>query len=251
MKISTKIMNIVMGTAMIGLLGACSNQFSTPVEGLNKSASSGDTPDGPAPSEPINTPSDFSKLETRGVVDGGIYGGNWAFDLDKENNALLLNLPIPLPIIQDISVDLPDLPGAKIKTYKDSGGKLQVVVSIPLKYIVKGVTFLPSARTLPNGDALPGIPSGEAATLGMSLGSNQNVHLYVGVNAVGLYVESSYIPEYIGMTTPIKNEAGTRILGYFSIVPKKSTYKGGLFVAFPLPNDIARIIDEHLASIIQ
>ncbi len=230
------------------LMSGCSSQFS-PGSGSSQQSSSS-TDNGSSGGGVVTPPSEFAKLDAKGVVDGGTYDGNWAFDLDKANNALLVNLPIPAAPGLQLNMELPSLPGAKIKTYQDSNGKNQVVVSVPLKYIVKGVNFLPATR-LPSGDALPMMPSGEAASLGVSLGTNQNVHLYVGVNAVGLFVESSYIPEYISLTTPIKNQAGTRILGYFTIVPKKTDYKGGLFVAFPIPNDIARIIDEHLGSIIQ
>lgn len=242
------VLNFATSALCLALMSGCSSQFSTP--GLGSSNQSSGSTDNGSSGGVANPPSEFQKLDAKGVVDGGTYDGNWAFDLDKTNNALLVNLPIPAAPGLQLNVDLPSLPGAKIKTYVDGNGKNQVVVSVPLKYVVKGVNFLPATR-LPNGNALPMMPSGEAASLGVSLGTNQNVHLYVGVNAVGLYVESSYIPEYISLTTPIKNEAGTRILGYFTIVPKTTNYKGGLFVAFPIPNDIARILDDHLSSIIQ
>ncbi|MNK11938.1 hypothetical protein D3C87_299890 [compost metagenome] len=246
MSLNRKLISLCTCITLAGLLSACSQGFQTPNAGAldQEPGSSGGTPNTPAP------PSAFEKLDMKGTVAGNVYDGTWAFDLDKANNALLVNLPIPANPLIDLNVTIPELPGAKLRTYKDSSNKTQVVVSIPLKYVVKGVNFLPSAR-LPSGDALPNMPSGELASIGVSLGANQNVHLYVGVNAVGLYVESSYIPEYLGFTAPIKNQAGTRILGYFSLVPKKGNFKGGLFVALPLPNDIAKILDDHMAGLIQ
>lgn len=250
MGLSKNLPSLLAGLSLMGVLGACSPGFqSVGLDSLDQGSSGVDTGSGTPPPTTPQQPSAYDKLDMKGVVDGGTYGGSWAFDLDKANNALLVNLPIPANPILDINVNIPSLPGAALKTYA-SGGQTNVVVSIPLQYIVKGVNFLPSAK-LPNGQDLPRMPSGEAASVGVSLGANQNVHLYIGVNAVGLFVESSYIPEYLGFTVPIKNETKTRILGYFTLVPKVGNSKGGLFVALPIPNDIAKILDDHMAGLIQ
>jgi hypothetical protein len=114
------------------------------------------------------------------------------------------------------------------------------------------VTTLPTATTLPGGRALPMMPSGEYPSLGLAIdaSSNNKVYLYIGVNAVGIFVESGFFPEYLGITAPIKNKAGTRTLGYFTIVPKQGQNKGGLFLSFLMPKDLATIIDNHLSGII-
>jgi hypothetical protein len=96
------------------------------------------------------------------------------------------------------------------------------------------------------------MPTGEYPTLGLAIdaGSNNKVYLFIGVNAVGIFVESGFFPEYLGITAPIKNKAATRTLGYFTIVPKAGAQKGGLFLSFLMPKDLATIIDDHLSGII-
>lgn len=246
-------MNLVKNTKLFAalvsllILSACSQGFkATGDEALDQESSGNSDTVTPTPSGP----SEFDKLDLRGHVDGGMYDKALSFDLDKVNNALIINLPIPANPFIDLYLDIPELKGAKIKAYQDAQQNSFVAISIPLKYVVKGASFLPSNK-LPNGQSLPRMPSGEAPSLAISLGNNQKVHLYIGVNAVGMYIESSYIPSNFGVTLPIKNQARTRILGYLTIVPKTTNFNGGVFVALPLPAQVAKIIDDHLAGIIQ
>lgn len=236
--------------SIFSLLAACNgNSFQTATSlAGNTSQSSGNANNGQ--STPA-TPSAYDKLDMEGYVSGGAYDNNFAVNLDKVNNALIVNLPIPAGPFSNLYVDIPNLKGAKIKTYYDSSNKPQVAISIPLAYVLHGVSFLPSTA-LPNGNPLPAMPSGEAPSLAFSLNANSEnkVYLYIGVNAVGLYIENSYIPSYLGLTLPIKNKAQTQILGYFTIVPKSGNFNGGLFTSFPLPNSVAKIIDDHLSGII-
>ncbi|MNT98371.1 hypothetical protein D3C72_2409420 [compost metagenome] len=83
----------------------------------------------------------------------------------------------------------------------------------------------------------------------MPTGTEQKPYIYLGANAVGLYIESSYIPSAGGMTLPIKNEAGTRIMGYFTTVPQKGANKGGLFVTLLIPTEIAKILSDRVSQI--
>lgn len=199
-------------------------------------------------------PSPYDKLDLNAYVSGTTYENEKAFALDKANNALLLYLPLPPGPFSSVYIDAPNVRGVKISTVLDSQQKARVAVSIPLKLIVKNkITTLPSSSTLPGGRALPMMPSGEYPSLGLGLNqkSDNKVYLYIGVNAVGMFVESSYFPEYFGITAPVKNQAGTRTLGYFTIVPKAGANNGGLFLSFLLPKDLAKIIDDHLSDIIQ
>ncbi|HWU43728.1 MAG TPA: hypothetical protein VN132_09830 [Bdellovibrio sp.] len=243
----TKTTQIIATLASILLLSACSGGGFTSLSsaGKNSDQSTGGGSSGGT------TPSAYDKLDMEGYVSGGSYDNNFAVSLDKTNNALVVNLPIPAGPFSNLYVDIPNLKGAKIKTYYNSNNLPQVAISVPLQYVLHGVTTLPSSK-LPNGNPLPAMPSGEAPSLafGLNQNSENKVYLYIGVNAVGLYIESSYIPQYIGMTFPIKNKAQTQILGYLTIVPKSGTYNGGIFTAVPLPNDVAKIIDDHLSGLI-
>lgn len=200
----------------------------------------------------VKQPTAYDKLDLEGYVDGGSYDNTFAVNLDKPNNALIINLPIPAGPFTNLYVDIPDLKGAKIRTYYDSNNLPQVAVSVPLSYILGGVKNIPAAR-LPNGNALPAMPSGEAPSLafGLNQNSENKVYLYIGVNAIGLYIENSYIPSYLGMTFPIKNKMKTKILGYFTLVPKSGNFNGGLFCSVPLPVEVSKIIDDHLSGVLQ
>lgn len=247
MKKQTLTKNISLSLLAVLFFSACGPQKgfealgTDSASGSNSSASTGDS----------STSSAYNKLEMSAFVSGTSYENEKVMALDKANNALLLYLPLP-GSFANLYVDSTSIKGVKIQTVLDSQQKARVAVSIPLRLIVKDkVTTLPNAK-LPSGDNLPMMPSGELPSLALGLNQNSDNKLYVyfGVNAVGMYVESSFFPSYLGITVPIKNAAGTRILGYFTIVPQKGNYKGGLFLSFILPNDISKIIDDHLSGII-
>nr|WP_295900518.1 hypothetical protein [uncultured Bdellovibrio sp.] len=235
------------------LLAACSKDgFQTlPAAGGNTSQGSSDN-SGQGTTPTPKPPSAYDKLEMSGIVGGTSYENEQVIALDKNNNALLLYLPLPPGPFSNIYIDVPNVKGVKIQTVLDSQQKARVAVSIPLKLIVKDKVTLPPANSLPGGRALPMMPSGEfpSLALGLNQNSDNKIYLYFGVNAVGMFMESSFFPEYLGITAPIKNKAGTRTLGYFTIVPKAGVNNGGLFLSFILPNDLAKIIDDHLSGII-
>jgi hypothetical protein len=244
--------SVVISLLTTSLLSACSKTggfeaASSITSGENSSQGSNN------PSAPTG-PSPFEKLDLNAYVNGTTYENEQTFALDKKNNALLLYLPLPPGPFDNVYIDAPNVKGVKISTVLDSQQKARLAVSIPLKLIVKDkVTTLPSATTLPDGRALPMMPSGEYPSLGLGLNQNSDkkVYLYIGVNAVGIFLESPYFPEYFGITAPVKNQAGTRTLGYFTIVPKQGANNGGLFLSFLLPKDLAKIIDDHLSSFVQ
>lgn len=96
--------------------------------------------------------------------------------------------------------------------------------------ILKGVQFLPSEK-LPNGEALPSIPSGELPTLAISLpGKNDmRVHLYLGVNVFGAYLElDKFNNPRFGiikrLTFPVKSRDGLKIVGYFSLIAPNQSF---------------------------
>ncbi len=239
------------------LLAACGGQggFESVQTGSSSQGSTdgSNSGQGGAPSVPTSpaAPSPFEKLDLNGYVGGGTYENERVLALDKTNNALLLFLPMP-GTFSSLYIDVPQVKGIQVKTVLDSQQNARVAVSIPLRLLLKDrVTSLPASK-LPNGNTLPMMPSGELPSLGLGLNpkSDNKLYMYFGVNAVGLFIESPFFPAYLGLTYPLKNSAGTRTLGYFTIVPKSGNYNGGLFLSFILPNDIARIIDDHLSGII-
>jgi hypothetical protein len=247
---NNKITSLVMAAGLSTLLTACggSNGFqaASSVLGQNNSSSVGSG--GSSTTTPA-APSAYQQLNYAGQISGGIYDKVQTISLDKTNNALIIALPIPANPMLEVSIEFPQLKGVELKAYQDNNGNSYLAVSIPLSYVLHGVSTIP-ASALPSGDPLPQMPSGELPSLGLSItNSSVKVHLYIGVNAVGMFIETNFNP-YIGLTLPIKNSAGTQVLGYFSMIPQKGTYNGGFFMSAVLPNDVAKIIDDHLNGII-
>lgn len=245
---TTIITRTMIAAASTLLLVACGSNGG--FESLSSQNSTQDNTNQQTP--PPSGPSEFQKLDMSAFVGGTSYENEQVVALDKPNNMLILSLPLPPGPFNSVYIDIPNVKGVKLATTLDSQQKARLSVSIPLKLIFKDKVSLPTANKLPDGRDLPMMPSGEFPSLGVGIhpSSDNKIYLYFGVDAVGLFLESSYFPEYIGITVPIKNKSGTRTLGYFTIVPKAGVNKGGLFLSFRLPKDIATIIDNHLSGVI-
>lgn len=234
----------------LAVLLACSGKGGFDTQSLNgasdnsssSSGTGGDGGDSAPPSTPV--PNDYQKLQYKGFISGGNNDGSLAIDIDKTTNALLIILPLQLnPYIGSAEGEIPDLPGVKFMTYKDDKGASYFAVSVPLRYVLKGASFLNPAR-LPNGDALPQVASGELPSLAMAIPGKNKVkfHFYVGVNVVGVYISSPYDP-YLALHFPIRR--GVETIGYFHTVPAKSGFDGGFFLNTQMPDSVAAIIDDH------
>lgn len=217
------------------------------------------TPPGPAPVPGGDDQNEDSKknrdflnhpdlLAFKGFINGGPANDKLAVDLDLPNEAILIDVPLIIPYLTmpEGIMNLKDLSGAKIYTYTDVGLRSHLVLSVPLKYLVKGVDFLNKGR-LPNGDPLPGIPSGELPSLSIRLpfADNSEVRLYIGVTVIAIFVTSKVDP-YIPMTFLVRNKEQTKIIGSFSLIPEKNAYSGGLFLAAAFTDEVARVLEEYL-----
>jgi len=228
-------------------LAACGKnggfEFSNSVSnGSNNSSSLGDG--GADAGVDANDPSAFQKLQYKGLVSGGSDDGTLVVDIDKTNNALLLILPLQVnPYIDSVEGTVPDLPDVKFMTYKDDKGASFFAVSVPLRYVRKGASFLNPAR-LPNGDPLPQVASGELPSVAIAIPGKNNVkfNLYVGVNVVGVFVSSPYDP-FLALHFPVRR--GVDTIGYIHTVPAKGAFHGGFFLNTQMPDSIAAIIDDH------
>lgn len=187
----------------------------------------------------------WERVDFKGYASGGTYNQNLVIYIDKANQSLLLVLPIPviIPIIAPIPV--PDLEGAELTSYTDAQGNTNLAVSIPLRHIVRGGVFMPNER-LPNGDPLPYVPSGELPGFAIEFPQMRNyqIHLYVGVSVAAVFAE---LPDFglpFGWIFPVKNSAGTKVVGAVGYVAPKGQYDGGMYLAAQLPPELAQIIDE-------
>lgn len=221
------------------------------IETVSPSSGSGGNPGSPQSNTPngvINSPIPNS-VDVTSYVSGGTYDKLQTVGLDRSRKELLLRMPLGLNSFVTVSSgSFPNYPDIYFATEIDSSGTAYLTVHVPLKYVLRGVTSVASSR-LPNGDPLPMIPSGELPGLALDLNSQNKVkfYLYIGVDMLGIYVESPFNP-YIGLTFPIKNKAETKIMGYISTVPAKSNYQGGFFLSFLLPSEISSVLDQYVFS---
>lgn len=230
------------------LFSGCGKGFST--TGLNTPLIQENNSQLDTPSTPTTDP--LARLDFKGQVDEpGEFNQKRVLDFDKQNGNFIIKLPLPFGFFVGVlEVSIPSLPGATMQSVSDETGNY-LALSIPARYILHGVQFLPSNR-LPNGQALPSIPSGELPTLAISLpGKNDmRVHLYLGVNVFAAYLELdkfnnprlSIIPR---LTFPVKSRDGLKIMGYLSLISPTQANPGGIFVATPIPAELAKIIDDY------
>ena len=235
-------MTLISTLIIAGSLGCAKSGF----QSSSSSATDPGSQDGlsaPLTSQPIS-----DKIDVSSFISGGSYDKLQTVALDRVKKDLLLRMPLGTNIFittgsGSVSTRYPDI---TFETEMSADGTAYITLRIPLKYVLRGVTGINPQR-LPNGDPLPMIPSGELPSLGFTINNQNKVKLYVylGVDIVGLYVESPFNP-YIGITVPIKNQAGTKYVGYFSTVPAKSTFQGGFFLSFQLPPDLATLLDKYI-----
>lgn len=195
---------------------------------------------------------DDVRQKADGAVDGWKYDGQVVVQVDAENQALVLVMPLPPIFLLPVSsMPIPELPGAAIFPLTQPDGTSSMAVRIPLKYIVKG-SSLSNYNTLPNGDPLPYMPVGENRGFAISFPQNNKyrLHLYISANAAAVFVETPdfKLPEQWvilpSLGFPVKNQAKTQVVGYFAVIANRGTHNSGVYVASRIPREVAILIDE-------
>ncbi len=237
--------------AVVTLTNCSPNGFSsssfTPSSNSNNSFDSGG---GTSPS--TNPAADaVAKLDLQGQVDSNnaTFGNALTFDFDKVRGEFIVMIPMPSGVFFTPVGSFSKYPDITFSPLIDATGKMKFAVRIPVKYIVKGAAFLPPAA-LPNGDTLPAMPQGygELPSLAISFPQQNNtqVSLYMGVNAIGLYVTlptNAALP--IGFTIPVKSKDKTKTFGYLTYVPAKGAFAPGLFVSSIIPPAVSKVLEDY------
>lgn len=226
--------------SMILLASGCAKNNSSTADSAPSTNGSLETP---APNG-----ASWDQVSLEGKADGGMHDGALLFFIDKANQALVIQLPLPVIMFPFLSnAVIPDMPDAKVTVITNPNGNKVLGVSVPLKYIVKGAEFVEPQR-LPNGDPLPGVPAGELPGFAIQFPSNPDyqLHLYIGVNVAIVFVTlpNFNIPFYLLPEIPIYNKAKTKKVGTLKYIAPKGMYDGGLYLAAQLPADLARVIDD-------
>lgn len=228
---------------VLALFSCSPNGFKTGNEGSsNENSQGGGNNNPPAYLEPIP-----ASVELSGFISSGQFSKLQTVDIDRIQKLLLLRLPLgPNPYILSIQGVIPEYPDIQFSTEQDTAGLSYLTLKVPLKYVLRGVTDVNPAK-LPNGDALPSIPAGELPRLAFTINTQNNVKLYVylGVDVVGLYVESPWDPT-VKISSAILNKDKTATIGWFHMLPAKSGYQGGFFLSFILPGSLAVVLDKYI-----
>lgn len=228
------------------LLSACGQNFDL-AEGMklsNENASLG----GGEVSPPIdNSGPQLSEIDMKAYVSGGQHDGKQVIELDKVKGEILFLLPLlPGEFIELAPVAVRELPGVTVETVVRSN-MTYLALRLPIKYITRKVNFLNPGK-LPNGNPLPGVPDGELPRLSIALKSDVKLQLYLGVNVFGLFLETDFDP-FLGLTLPLKNQAGTKTVGYFATIPARGGFQGGFYLMTSLPPEISRVLDRHFGGL--
>jgi hypothetical protein len=225
-------------------------------KGLNSQSSDSGAPNNGQQTTPVDPA--IMDLAFKGIQAQGDKVGRVVLELDRPNEAVILVLPLPTEILAAVgsvpSMAFPNLPGASLFLRPDG----TLAVSIPLKYLVRNGQYIPTTalHTLPSGDPLPAFPAGEGAEFGLDISAKYKIHLYVGVSAAAVFIETADWDSVLNCKSlpicpalgpwQVRNETDQEILGYVAFVYAKSTFHSGAFVTAQLPPALARFIDDHI-----
>jgi len=194
------------------------------------------------------TPSPIDNVDLKGTVDDS-NKSFLTFDFDKTTGQFIVMIPLPSGFVFSPTGSFNRYPDITFRPVMDATGKMKFGVFIPIKYVIKG-SSLGQPTTLPNGDHLPAMPAGlgEMPSLALNFPAQNNtqITLYLGVNALGLFVtlpDNIAIP--IGFQIPVRNKDKTKTFGYLTYVPKKAGYPPGLFMSTIIPPATARILEDY------
>lgn len=219
--------------------------------GSSNSDSSSSTGGDTSTASPIDTVDLKGAVETSNTLLGSSMNGALTFDFDKTRGEFIVMLPMPGGIMFTPPPGaFSNYPDITFQNMFDAQGRPKLAIRIPIKYVLKGVSLLPAA-SLPNGDPLPAMPAGygELPSLGLTFPQQNNtqISLYIGVNAIGLFMtlpdKFAQIP--FGFSFPIKNADKSKTYGYLTFVPAKGTYAPGLFLSTLIPANVARILEDY------
>lgn len=251
MRTMTRVILMSLTAAMMAACSASNGGLETemPLPSQGGDGNNGQN-DPSAPNSPLQ------QVDMKGYADGGEFQGVKTVDLDKNTGELIISLPLGIDSSVIIgSATIPQLPGVTFSTTIGGDGRTYVVMRVPLRYILRSVNLgtIPANR-LPNGDPLPMMPAGEYPNLAFSLATNngdqRRIYIYLGVDAIGVYVESKWLdcsnlPICLNLTVPVKNAAKTKVLGYLTMVMAKNGHQGGFFLGTKIPAEFSRILDEY------
>lgn len=251
---TTRVFALAVSTLVLSACGGGFQSASLPNQQLQRSSGSSSVPGASGPTGGRTPTSDqlaaWEKLQVDGAISGSKFNKTPVLGLDKTTKELMLRLPMLANAQLDgMSLSLPvdSIPGARMGLEPMPEGGSALVLRLPLLHVLRGVRLSDPAR-LPNGDALPSIPSGELPSTAIDITKDRKVRatVYMAPAVLALFINTPFDP-YLAITLPVRSADRTRTWGYFSTIPaKKGLADGGFFISVALPSDVARAIDDML-----
>ncbi|MEK6773565.1 MAG: hypothetical protein AABY64_06475 [Bdellovibrionota bacterium] len=232
------------------LFTSCSRVGFQDSNDITSASNSGNGNTGVKPPPSSGLADQVNSLDMRTYVDSGTFEGLLVADLDKTGKGQLI-LRIPLGITPIFSIG-----AGSHQKYKDISFSLEgsiangfgLVVKIPLKYILRLSDVEAAAPgRLPNGDALPAVPSGELPMLNIVINPDkkEKIYLYLSKEFVGILFESKFDPGIGGFEYPLTDKNGLRTLGYFHLIPPKNKAPTAFMLLLQLPAKASALLDDY------
>lgn len=238
------------------LLLACGkSSFQTSSSGLQSDSSNNSSNNGgssnPALAEEIQ------KLDLSGFASSNYADGQETINLDKSTGDIILKIPLGFLVNVSLTANTSAvLPGLQISTEFDATKGQLLVLRLPVRYLLRDIKTAAPGR-LPNGDALPSVPSGELPMVNIVINSqkSEQIYLYLSKEYFAVFFETKVdfgsllnpllpINPISMISIPIKDKNKVQIVGYLHLIAKKNNYNGGFMMAFRLPPRVASLLDD-------
>ncbi len=168
-------------------------------------------------------------------IQSGPYEGRLVVDQIRNSSIKVL-----IPVGINSFVPTGDFSSAQWSLYgntsQDENGFKTIEVNVPTNLIAQGVST-PSLTTLPNGDALDFLPSGEAQHIEFPMGSSGNARLHLYLSSpylLGVFIQTSF-DLATSNKYPVIPVNGLVPMGFFSTHPHRPPLNGGSLVFISLP----------------
>ncbi len=232
-----KILSSVAVIAIAISTGACGQDLARSLAAAAGQSSGGNNGSSAQVTDP------YKGIDTQGAASNIL--GSQSFSIDKVTQTLKLSFNLPVNLGGgSMQFNIDEIPGAFLAIGPDpSNGKWTLSFNIPLSHLVKGIGII-GPTTLPNGEALPGVPGGEPPRIAAHITrGNVNIYIYASVKYFGIFVPTHGFNPFIDYSFPLKNKAGNKIMGYFSTVSAQNGFDGGVFLSLVFPPELAAVLD--------
>jgi hypothetical protein len=254
-----KILTACLSAAVILGLTACGQK------GFDANSSNTSAPEQTGQGSNGNNNSDLQKemdkLDMSGYASGNYADGQETINLDKVSAALVLRIPLGFLVNVTLTANsFPEMPGVVVTTEFDPQKGQILVLRLPVKYLLRNTPTAAPSR-LPNGDALPSVPSGELPMVALVLNAkkSEKIYLYLSKEYFAVFFET---PVDFGsllnpllpvnpislISIPIKDKNKVQIVGYLHLIAKKNSFNGGFMMAFRLPSKVAALLDDYFVD---